>query len=221
MSPAVVDPDPLKSRETHDAGPSGNDTSSSLSLVPSHYPTKSATTAEQPGRDAAAFSTWYSTECPRVFGYLLRRTGDATIAEDLAAEVFAIAWKVADAGVPRPGWAFITARNLLANQRRSDARFAEVHRELSNQIRTGAIPGFAFPPGQEDPKIRPFIEAMDLLNAEQRELIMVRYWDELSVAECARLFFCSVGAMKVRLHRARAALASLYREQSALAKEAS
>lgn len=48
--------------------------------------------------------------------------------------------------------------------------------------------------------------ALDRLPSEQRELLMAYYWDELKGADCAALAGCSVGAVWVRLHRARAAL---------------
>jgi len=162
-------------------------------------------------RDPEAFTAWYSDECPRVFGYLLRRMGDRAAAEDLTAEVFTIAWKTVDGGVPRPGWSFVTARNLLSNQRRANGRFADLHRDLSNQIRTGAVPGFVAPPDEGDPRVGTLMEAVGLLSPEQRELLMARHWDELSNAECARLAGCSVAAVRVRLHRARLALAAAYR----------
>ena len=199
MIPAIAHPDPTRRRPAP---------GSEMGDAPAAH----ATSPERsPSRDAEAFSAWYAQECPRVFGYLLRRTGAPAVAEDLAAEVFTIAWMRADGGVPRPGWAFVTARNLLLNQRRADDRFADLHRELQDQIRSGAVPGFVAPPDQDDPSTATLMEAVGLLREDQRELLIAHYWDGLSNTECALLFTCSAAAVRVRLHRARSALATLCR----------
>ena len=210
MSPAVENPTPSQPRGAHDGGPPRGGEPHLRARAPAR-PGTAGGTPGQGRQDADAFTSWYTRECPRVFGYLLRRTGDAALAEDLAAEVFTIAWKTHDGGVPRPGWTFVTARNLLSNQRRADARFADLHRELAHQVRTGAVAGFGPAPDEADVKTSRFVEAIALLNAEQRDLLLARYWDELSTAECAQLFLCSVPAVKVRLHRVRMVLAAHYR----------
>jgi len=160
---------------------------------------------------AESFAAWYRATYPRVLGYLLRRTGTLAEAEDLASETFAIVWKNMDDDVPHPGWVFVTARNVLANARRAHARQAELFRQLSGQIATGAVPGFAPPPGNDDPRADRLYEAMDQLSDDQRELLIAHHWDGLSGVECARLFDCSHAAVRVRLHRARRTLADLYR----------
>gem|GEM_PF-809538 len=222
---AVEKPAPLRPSATRGRYPPSSAERLALKSPPAPAQTARADAARadaaraDAARFATEFSAWYTQECPRVFGYLLRRTGDAFAAEDLTAEVFLLAWKTNDGGVPRPGWTFVTARNLLANQRRADARLVNLYQELGSEIRTGTAPGFGPPPDDDDPQMRLFIAAVDKLSAAQRELLMARYWDELSTAECARLFDCSLAAVKVRLHRLRLAVAKLCRELSPTIEE--
>ncbi|MCL2787562.1 MAG: sigma-70 region 4 domain-containing protein, partial [Micrococcales bacterium] len=130
---------------------------------------------------------------------------------DLASEVFTIAWTAGEKSRAHPGWVFVTARHALANARRARARFADLHRELSGQIASGAVPGFVQPSGHDCPATRQLYEAMGRLPREQQELLVARYWDELSGVECAELFGCTHTAVRIRLHHARRALAALCR----------
>ncbi|HKS03560.1 MAG TPA: sigma-70 family RNA polymerase sigma factor, partial [Arthrobacter sp.] len=54
--------------------------------------------------------------------------------------------------------------------------------------------------------------AMAALRDNERDILQLAYWDELSMAEIAGVLQCSEAAAKVRLHRARAA----FRKQMAL-----
>src|SRR6478609_7800663 len=90
-------------------------------------------TAEVAGVDASelAFVEFYRREHPRVLAFLRRRVSDGELAYDLCAETFRIAWEREQAGQTlRPGWAFVTARNLLSNHRRSAERLTVLQRRI-------------------------------------------------------------------------------------------
>ena len=145
------------------------------------------------------FVAVYTRDYPRLLAFVLRRTGDRGVAEDLTAEVFRIAWERIDTGAPTSAWLFVTARNLTMAHHRATRRSAAARQRL---IDAGPVNADG-DPGRRSEQVA---AALDALPAEQRELLMARYWDELSGAECAAIAGCSVGAMWVRLHRARAAL---------------
>lgn len=145
------------------------------------------------------FVAVYTRDYPRLLAFVLRRTGDRGVAEDLTAEVFRIAWERIDTGAPTSVWLFVTARNLTMAHHRGTRRSAVVRQRLIDAGSGGAD-------GVPDRGGERVVAAMDALSAGQRELLMARYWDELSGAECAAIAGCSVGALWVRLHRARAAL---------------
>ncbi|MDR1768391.1 MAG: sigma-70 family RNA polymerase sigma factor [Propionibacteriaceae bacterium] len=96
---------------------------------------------------------------------------------------------------PGSAWLFVTARNLLRNHHRANARLAELH----NRLRMERA---AEPPAANDA----LLDAIETLPDSQRELLLAHYWDGLSGAECAALVGCSPGSVWVALHRARANL---------------
>lgn len=148
----------------------------------------------------ARFVTVYTREYPRIVAYARRRTGDLQSAEDIAVEVFRIAWEqLASGGAPSTGWLFVTARNLLHTHHRLALHTGRLRHKLE-QEREREADEFRGEP------VERMLDALDRLPAEQRELLMAHYWDDLSGADCAALVGCSVGAVWVRLHRARAAL---------------
>ncbi|MCL2317089.1 MAG: RNA polymerase sigma factor [Actinomycetia bacterium] len=151
--------------------------------------------------DTQAFVDLYAEQYPRVLAYAWRRLGTRADAEDCAAEVFRLAWQRDEP--PGVGWLFVTARNLVYAEHRSRRRLTETADRLAREE----------PQARPDPAGRAVMAGLERLSETQRELLMAFYWDGLSGAECARLAGCSVPALWVRLHRARAALKTVLVEE--------
>lgn len=155
-------------------------------------------TAPVGDRGRAEFVTVYTSQYPRLLGFVWRRTGSRQVAEDVTAEVFRIAWERIEEGAPTPGWLFVTARNLVMAHHRATRRGESMRKRLAEEA-------MADRPGTGDGSDAVRV-ALEQLQPRQRELLMAFYWDGLTGAECAALAGCSVGAVWVRLHRARSAL---------------
>ncbi|MDR3360090.1 MAG: sigma-70 family RNA polymerase sigma factor [Bifidobacteriaceae bacterium] len=188
-TPGVGAPNPTPPVQAHHAGPT------------SSLPNPGAAAIE-------AFCALYQDNHARIVAYAARRLGSADLAEDCAAEVFRIAWEHAarepgTAGGIGPGWLFATARNLIAHQWRAAGRATTLARVLAVELDR------AEPPGGGAGLNERLVDALESLPAEQRELLIARYWDGLSADETAALFDLSPGAVRVRWHRARAALKRL------------
>jgi RNA polymerase sigma-70 factor (ECF subfamily) len=159
----------------------------------------------------------YAEQYPRVRAYLRRRLFASSEADDVAAEVFRIAWQQSlSDGVPHPGWVMVTARNALANHLRAQDRRGDLAGRLASEFTRSAMPGAA--PQSSEPGASSGVEAasdatlaaLDAIGQAHREVLALHYWDQLSGAECAAVLGCSIRAFYVRLHRARNAFRAQY-----------
>jgi RNA polymerase sigma-70 factor (ECF subfamily) len=140
-----------------------------------------------------------------VRGYAVRRIpGD--VVQDVVSETFLVAWRRLD-DVPADAlpWLYGVARRVMANQRRSADRSAALERRVA-----ASDPGSTGPddPGERLGDGEVVRAALDRLSDRDREALMLVAWHGLSGARAARAAGCTRGAFAVRLHRARARLAT-------------
>jgi RNA polymerase sigma-70 factor (ECF subfamily) len=146
---------------------------------------------------------WFRAYGDRVFAYLLHRT-DRETAQDVLQEVFVTAFrKAGDVPEPPIGWLFGTARRLLANSNRSQARRDRLTLRVSDDARP-AVPS-------DDETETAVAEALAQLSPADREVLTLSAWYELSADQAAQALGCSRSAYTVRLHRARHRLADRLR----------
>ena len=95
--------------------------------------------------DAESFGLLYDRHVDAIYGYVLRRTGSWSDAEDLTSAVFLLAWLrrtqvVLDRESALP-WLFGVARYALANHRRTASRYrrAATHDEGPHHIPGGDL----------------------------------------------------------------------------------
>jgi RNA polymerase sigma factor (sigma-70 family) len=143
----------------------------------------------------------YRLHAAELRGYLYRRAGQS--GADLLGEVFVVALQRID-DLPEPdvrrAWLFGTARRLLLAAHR-EAR----HRHDAETERVRVHDSSA---DQEDAdRARAVREALASLREPDRELIRLTEWERLSINEAAVVLGLRPGTARVRLHRARRALA--------------
>lgn len=138
-------------------------------------------------------------DCVRdVTAYALRRTGDRTIAAEVAAETFVVVWRRLD-DVPggdsaRP-WVFGVARHVLANQARTTRRrdrLVERIAALANSLAVTTVDG--------DEAVD---AALARLADSDAELLRLRYWEGLKPAELAVMLGTGASTVRSQLTRAR------------------
>ena len=150
--------------------------------------------------DQAAFESIYLETVDGIFGYVRGQCRNAATAEDLVANVYLKAWK--SAASYRQGsnnyrkWLFTIARNELVDHWRRDRQWSPLddlnlpdHAEETQPM-----------PGHEDASA--IAEALTRLNAEQREVVVLRFFNELSHAEIAQILGKREGAVRAQLLRA-------------------
>lgn len=149
---------------------------------------------------ARAFDELYAENFTDVWSFVRRRVASTADADDVTAEVFTTAWRRFD-GLParqeRRLWLFGVARNVVRNHRRSERRRSRL------AARVIAIDA---PRAGGDPAERPtnrMAVAFDSLAEEDRELLIMRAWDQLAVGDIAIVLQLSPNAVSQRLRRAR------------------
>lgn len=144
-----------------------------------------------------------------VYRYLRRRHngGDATDAEDLLADVMAVAWRRLDdipPGAEAP-WLFGVAKRRLSNAR---SRLARRDR-ISAPMRPRNDPSSAEDYAIADLDLQ---SALASLPDKEREALMLTAWEGLSPEELAIALGVSVNAAAIRLSKAKAKLLALLGE---------
>lgn len=135
----------------------------------------------------------------------IRRRSESGDAEDVVAETFVVTWRRID-DVPDPGrgWLFAVARNILRNHERSQNRQRSLRVHLAAQGPVHAPDPAAAIAGRTD-----LARAWNRLTDNEREVIALTAWDELTQDEAATVMGCTKAAYAVRLYRARRRLLHL------------
>lgn len=162
--------------------------------------------------DQARFRTWYDDALPRVYGYLLARCGDRSLAEEATQEAFVEAFRARRRFEGRSDpvtWVCAIGRNRLADHVRRDRRSADRQLRLIGAYSEPETSAWR----QND--VREGVErALTALTAEQRLSLALRYLDHLHVREIAALLHRSESATESLLGRAREAFRRAYEGQT-------
>ena len=164
--------------------------------------------------DPARFEALFERHFETIFRYVGRRLGRQA-AEDVSAEVFLQAFEVRDRydlryPDARP-WLFGIAANVMRRRRRTEERRL---RALARQPAEPAARGAAGDPAAapddalsrlDSRAARPGLaRALARLRADEREVLLLVAWGDLTYDEVARALAIPIGTVRSRLHRARA-----------------
>ncbi len=151
------------------------------------------------------FERCFRDHYAQMLAFSMRRVSGREIAEDVVADAFAVAWRRRDR-IPDPAlpWLYAIAGHVIANQYRSTRRRHNLDMRLAHE--TAAVAAGSDPAESLDRR-NAFSAAFALLGEPEREVLSLIAWDGLNTRDAARVFGCSPGAFRVRLHRARRKLA--------------
>ncbi|MGL4257591.1 MAG: RNA polymerase sigma factor [Microbacterium sp.] len=157
------------------------------------------------GDVADAVARLYRAEWTRVVAGLARRFRDLDLAEETAAEAFAVAFErwPADGIPPNPGaWITTTAHRKAIDRLRREARGSELQREALMLADDSAGPDTG---AVEDDRLRlVFVCCHPALSMEARVALTLRIVGGLTVSEIAHAFLVQESTMGQRLSRAKA-----------------
>ncbi len=157
------------------------------------------------GGDAEAAASLYRLYADPLYRYFVYQTRDPDLAADLTSEVFLRMLenigRYNHRGIPFRAWLFKIAQNLVIDHYREQAKLAPRKADLPEA-------------GAEDPEPADvdrdrLVAALNRLTAEQRQVVLLRFVEDLEIKEVAAILGKTEGAVKALQHRAIAALRRL------------
>jgi RNA polymerase sigma-70 factor, ECF subfamily len=149
----------------------------------------------------AEFERMYVEHRDRLFAFLVYRTGDRTIAEDLLGDVFERAFRAHARFDPRRGsettWLYTIALNRLRDHhRRAHVERAVLERVVATETTIVEAPEDAI--AERDR----LMQALAVLNQRDREIIALRFGADLTAPQIAHVIQQPVTTVEGRLFRA-------------------
>jgi RNA polymerase sigma-70 factor (ECF subfamily) len=138
------------------------------------------------------------TEYPRVVAAVAMATGDGAGAEDAVQEAMVKAWQRREEIDRLAAWIVVVATNTARSRLRSRAAERRAAKRLEARLHTTTQDA-----QDPTPAVR---EVVELLPLRQRQAVILHYYLDQSVQDCAAAMGISEGTVKTSLHRARAAL---------------
>ncbi len=153
-------------------------------------------------RDQEAFGELYDRHVVRVYRHIYYMVGNAAEAEDLTAQAFLRAWEAIERyqvrGAPFVSWLLRIAHNLGVSYLRSKRDSSELHDGIVD-TKERRDPEWSYQQTAEEELVR---EAILKLREEQRQVIILRFIEDLDYKEVAEIIGKSVAAIRVIQHRA-------------------
>ena len=148
----------------------------------------------------AEFERLYAEHAQGLFGFLVYRTGDRLLAEDLVADTFERVLLARRRFDPRRGrekaWIYAIAMNLL----RDAARRRSTEERALERTAVGARDSVS---PHDDLEARDEIQrALQKLSADERDVIALRFGGELTAPEMAKVVGEPLTTIEGRLYRA-------------------
>ena len=158
------------------------------------------------GGSRAAFEELFARYHKTLYGFFGRRLNNPERAEDLAQETFLAVIRAASRYEPRASvrtYLYGIALKLLAAERRKFLTSC-TSRQSAPELKTDGTPECVF-------WVR---QAMEKLDAPEREILMLREYEQLSYSDIAELLRIPVNTVRSRLFRSRLALKSYLESQA-------
>jgi len=160
----------------------------------------------------AAFEEIYARYRQPLFGFFRRRMADKERAEDLAQETFLAVIRATSRYEARSlvkTYLYGIALNLLANERRRQIREARTQAPEGQHDGDGSpdLESLAGPSTDGAPETVLWVrQALETLETKDREVLMLREYEQLSYTDIAQLLRVPLNTVRTRLFRARMAL---------------
>ncbi len=164
-------------------------------------------------RDPDAFGKVYDEYINRIYRFIYFKVSREEEAQDLASETFLRAWQHIQEGKDikqLSAFLYSIARNLVIDHYRK--------KMITVSAEEADISGILTDEGKQKMKVEgtqeyaALLAAMNKMKEEYREVVQLRYIDELSIGEIAEILGKNKGNVRVTLHRASKTLRDVYNQ---------
>jgi RNA polymerase sigma-70 factor (ECF subfamily) len=159
--------------------------------------------AESPGQETIE-ELFIALESP-LLGYALRCAGELGVAEDVVQEAFMkLHVQFEQVEKPRP-WLYRTVHNLALNRRRDAKKTVPLDRDPENENGPADPPDPSLPPDKQMLRLEGIglvRISLETLDARSRELVRLKFHDELSYKDIAARTGLTPGNVGFILHHA-------------------
>ena len=168
----------------------------------------------QAQKDPRAFAELYDNYYARIFGYILRRTANLAVAQDITSETFFKAlrklWQFRWRSISFSSWLYKIASNEISQYyRRPEYRKSASLEELQEQgfepVSPHDLEGELIEAQEELRQHQDFLEIQEKiirLPAKYQEVIALRFFEQKQIKEIAEILGKKEGTVKSLLHRA-------------------
>jgi RNA polymerase sigma-70 factor (ECF subfamily) len=160
--------------------------------------------------DVQAFGLLYDKSYTKIFNYILRRTGNVNVSQDLTSEVFYKALnnigKFKWQGIPFSAWLYRIATNEIANHYKKAKRNMLLNEDIVT-ITELAGDSVEIEQEQAETSLRKQQDLLSIhtiilkLPAQYQAAIALRYFEKKGLTEIAAILGKREGAVKSLLHR--------------------
>ena len=149
--------------------------------------------------DAQCFSQVVDMYAGRCYGYFYRLTGNSDLSDELLSELFVkLVEKIGSyKGGSFEGWLFKIASNIFHDYLRSKQRRKKLLETQKKLLKSDVIEYKQ----SDDEQIEKLQKQLGRLDADTRELVMLRFYSQLSFKEIAEMRSEPIGTTLAKMHR--------------------
>ncbi len=154
--------------------------------------------------EASAFGLLYDKYQPNIFRFIFLKVSRREEAEDLTHQVFLNAWQnieaFEDQGLPLSSWLYKIARNKVIDYYRTKKSITSIENVSEDYFETSRDGGMETIGNKIE--VEEIYRALKKLSPEYQEIIIMRFVEELSPREIAKITGKKNGAIRVLQFRA-------------------
>lgn len=151
----------------------------------------------------AEFERLYAEQAQGLFAFLVYRTGDATLAEDIMADTFEAAYRARRRFDRRRAsertWLYAIALNRLRDHARRAAAEARALERVAGEASSSPAPDMAFEATEARDRV---LRSLSVLSDQEREAIALRFGAQLTLKEIATALDQPMTTVEGRVYRA-------------------